>query len=107
MLHNVKQNVDKYHKILLECDCDKILTTGINNMPNDKGNDAIDKEVLDGDLRLRINQKELDIFIAKAKRSTGKDYQVLIREIVTAFNDGRLRIIPTKDQQDGVLYSTV
>jgi len=64
-----------------------------------------DKEALDGDLRLRINQSELDIFIAKSQRTTGKPYQLLIREIVTAFNDGRLRIIQTKDQKKGDLYA--
>jgi len=62
---------------------------------------------LDGNLRLRVDQKELNIFIEKAHRSTGKPYQLLLREIMTAFNDGRLRIIPTPDQKEalGELYN--
>ena len=65
-----------------------------------------DNEVLDGDLRIRISQAELSIFQQKSKRVTGKPYQLLLREMITAFNDGRLRIVPTEDQkQHGELYS--
>ena len=62
---------------------------------------------LDGHLRMRVDQKELSIFVEKAHRSTGKPYQLLLREIMTAFNDGRLRIIPTPDQKEalGELYN--
>ena len=59
---------------------------------------------LDGDLRVRVNQNELDKFTAKSERETGKPYQLLVREILTAYNDSRLRIIPTKDQKNGELY---
>ena len=61
--------------------------------------DEDDIKSLDGDLRMRINQNELNIFTAKSHRATDKPYQVLLREIVTAFNDGRLRIIPTEQQK--------
>jgi len=63
--------------------------------------------VLDGDLRMRMSQQELDIFQKKSKRVTGKPYQLLLREMITAFNDGRLRIVPTEEQktQLGELYS--
>lgn len=56
-------------------------------------------ETLDGDLRMRISQQELDIFQKKSKRVTGKPYQLLLREMITAFNDGRLRIVPTAEQK--------
>lgn len=66
-----------------------------------------ENEVLNGDLRIRISQQELDIFQKKSKRVTGKPYQLLLREMITAFNGGRLRIVPTEEQktQLGELYN--
>jgi len=65
-----------------------------------------ENETLDGDLRLRISLKELEIFQKKSKRVTGKPYQLMLREMITAFNDGRLRIVSTEEQktQLGELY---
>lgn len=64
-----------------------------------------DKKSLDYSMHVRVEKSEFDIFIAKAERVTGKPYTELVREIITAFNDDKLRIIPTKDYQAGVLYS--
>jgi len=56
-------------------------------------------EILDGDLRMRMSEMELKIFKKKSQRVTGKPYQLLLREIIAAFNDGRLHIDPTKEQK--------
>jgi len=66
----------------------------------------IEGSALDGLLRLRIDSAELDIFKNKSVSVTGKPYQILVREIVTAFIQGRLRIVATEEQkrQLGNLY---
>ena len=61
-------------------------------------------KVLDGDLRVRVEQKELDEFIKKAERSTGQPYQMLVRQMIAAFNDNKLRIKPTEQYHTGILY---
>ena len=62
---------------------------------------------LDGNLRARICSEELRIFKQKSKSVTGKDYQVFLRDMITAFNEGRLRIVLTEEQksQFGELYN--
>ena len=66
-------------------------------------------QALDGQLRVRINLKELDIFEKKADRTLGepRSSAPLLRKIVSAFNDGRLRIIQTPDEEKltGELYN--
>jgi len=64
-----------------------------------------ESETLDETLGMRVNAKELEIFKKKSQRVTGKPYQLFLREIITAFNDGRLRIVQTEDQKNtGELY---
>lgn len=64
-----------------------------------------DDKALEGQLRVRCDEQELDVFIAKAIRVTGKPYPILVREFIRAFNDDKLRIIPTEDYHAGILYS--
>lgn len=65
------------------------------------------KQILNADLRIRISAPELTTFRLKSKSATGKPYQLLLREFITAFNDGRLRIVPTEEQKEqlGELYN--
>lgn len=66
---------------------------------------ADDDQTLDDNLRIRVSKEELEIFKRKSER-LGKPYQLFLREVISAFNDGRLRIVSTTDQktQMGELY---
>ena len=59
---------------------------------------------LDDNLRCRVDSRELEIFKQKSIRVTGKPYQLLVRELITAFNSGNLRIIAPEEL--GELYVT-
>ena len=62
---------------------------------------AVEKESLNDNLAIRINKDELDTFKTKAK-GLGKPYQTMIREIIKAFNNDRIRIIPTNEQKESL-----
>jgi hypothetical protein len=57
--------------------------------------------VLDDTLKVRVNEVALAFFKDKSSKA-GKPYQLMVREIVTAYNEDRLKIIPTKDQAAGL-----
>ena len=62
---------------------------------------VIEKENFDDNLAIRINKSDLDTFKTKSS-DLGKPYQVMIREIVKAFNNDRIRIIPTNEQKESL-----
>lgn len=53
---------------------------------------------LDDRCHFRVNGSEFEIFKRKSERA-GRDYQVLLREMMSAYNDGRLKIKLTETQQ--------
>ena len=62
-------------------------------------------EVNDTNLVVRVKSTALSDFKTKCA-GMGKTFPALVREIVDAFNEGRLRIIPTPKQKEthGELY---
>ena len=61
---------------------------------------AKNSKVLDGELRVRTSEKELTKFMKKSEKENSKPYQVFIREIITAFNEDRLRIVKADGQSN-------
>jgi len=60
-------------------------------------------EAFDAKLSFRMSQYDLDVFIAKSQNDIGVPYQALFRDFISAFNDGRLRIVPTEDQKRSIV----
>ncbi len=53
-------------------------------------------QTLDGNLQMRINEEALELFKQKSSR-IAKPYQLLLREIIDAFNEGRLCIVQSEE----------
>lgn len=62
-----------------------------------------DHKPLDDRLALRLNAKDKRAFVRKCDKSN-RQYQDLLREMIVAFNEDRLRIV--KPDQLGDLYVT-
>lgn len=62
---------------------------------------VIKKDNFNDTLTVRINKNDMHAFKIKSS-GLGKPYQVMIREILKAFNDDRIRIIPTIKQKESL-----
>lgn len=71
------------------------------------GDNAKPKPKADHQYSFKVNKQELNIFMLKCSRIK-KDPPDLLREIIEAFNDGRLTIKPTPEQKEiqGELYES-
>lgn len=65
----------------------------------------VSKNTLDGELNVRISSSTLDVFKQKTSH-IGVPYQVMLRNIIEAFNNGNLRIIADENTKNtiGGLY---
>ncbi len=61
----------------------------------------VTKNKLSYNLSVMVNKDELNSFKDKSK-SVGKPYQVMVRELIKAFNDDRLKIVPTNEQKESL-----
>ena len=52
-------------------------------------------------LSVKTDKDDLDSFKTKCE-SFGKPYSSMIREMITAFNEGRVKIIPTEKQKENL-----
>ena len=62
---------------------------------------VMDKKEFDNTLAIRVFKKDLEKFKAKSEK-INKPYQILIREMIQAFNEDRLKIIPTDEQKQSL-----
>lgn len=61
----------------------------------------------DGTMMVRIRSSQLSKFKKHCSTKLGRPYQEVMREMINAFNDGRLTITPTEEQKQshGELYN--
>lgn len=60
-----------------------------------------DNQGFDDYLGIRMFKTDLDNFKIKTS-NIGKPYHIMIRELIEAFNDDRLRIIPNDKQKESL-----
>lgn len=65
-----------------------------------------EEKTLNADLRLRVNADSLSNFKEKSKRVAGVPYQVFVRKLIEAFNNGKLSIAESEEvkREKKVLY---
>lgn len=68
-------------------------------MAEENGNNS--KESFDDLLTVKMYKSDLGKFKTKSK-AFGKPYQIMLREIIEAFNNDRLRITPTDEQKESL-----
>jgi len=56
----------------------------------------------DATLTVRCNQESLYDFKTHCSENLGRDYQSMVREMMTALNEGRLHIVRTKNQKEAI-----
>lgn len=56
-------------------------------------------KVLNGQLHMKVDQMSMDEFESICKNRYSRKHTDMLREIITAFNEGRVTIMPSKAQQ--------
>lgn len=51
-------------------------------------------------LQVRVSKKDFDVFEQKCRRGYNVKHTDMIRDIVTAFNEGRLKIKPSENEKN-------
>ena len=54
---------------------------------------------LDGSYGIRVNKKSKTKFMKHCKKTLSRPHQEVVREMMTALVEGRLKITPTDDQK--------
>lgn len=55
-----------------------------------------------GELSLRIDDETITVFKNKCSDELKRQYQNVVREMIEAFNEGRLKIKPTESQKNAI-----
>lgn len=63
---------------------------------------STDRKKYDDKLSVRVRSNDLTSFKEHCRTKLLRNYQDVLREVITAINEGRCTITPTKDQQQSM-----